>query len=94
LDGVTVDDLDARTRRQFNIPNGVDGALVANVEQNSPAAAAGLRPGDVIVEINRRPVTSADEAVRLSKGLEGDTVLLRVWSQGGSRYVVVKGKSR
>jgi serine protease Do len=94
LDGVTVDDLDARTRRQFNIPSGVEGAVVVNVDQNSPSAAAGLRPGDVIVEINRRPVTSADEAVRLSKGLEGDTVLLRVWSQGGSRYVVVKGKSR
>jgi serine protease Do len=94
LDGVTVDDLDVRTRRQFNIPNRVQGALVVNVDPDSPAAAAGLRPGDVILEINRRPVTSADEAVRLSKGIEGDTVLLRVWSQGGSRYVVVKGKSR
>ncbi|HEY9174274.1 MAG TPA: DegQ family serine endoprotease [Verrucomicrobiae bacterium] len=94
LDGVTVDDLDVRTRRQFNIPNSVDGALVSNVDQDSPAAAAGLRPGDVIVEINRRPVANADEAIRLSRRVDGDTVLLRVWSQGGSRYVVVKARSK
>ncbi len=94
LDGVTVDDLDARTRRQFNIPNSVDGALVTQVDPTSSAAAAGLRPGDVIVEIDRKPVANADEAVRRSKGIERDTVLLRVWSQSGSRYVVVKARSR
>lgn len=93
LDGVTVDDLDARARRQFNIPNNVDGALVTNVEQDSRAAVAGLRTGDVIMEINRRPVSNADDAIRLSRRVDGDTVLLRVWSQGGSRYVVVKARN-
>lgn len=94
LDGVTVDDLDGRTRRQFNIPNSVEGALVVNVDPDSPAAAAGLRPGDVIVEINRRPVANADDAIQMSRRIDGDTVLLRVWSQGGSRYLVVKARSR
>jgi serine protease Do len=94
LDGVTVDEITAQTRRQFNLPGNLNGALVTQVDPTSPAAAAGLRPGDVIVEINRRPVTNADDAVRLSERIEGDSVLLRVWSQGGSRYVVVKARSR
>jgi len=92
LDGVTVDDLDARTRRQFNIPGHVEGALVVNVEPDSPAAAAGLRPGDVILEINRRRVTNADEAVRVSEQVKGNRALLRIWSGGGSRYLVVEVK--
>jgi serine protease Do len=89
LDGVTVDDLDNRARRQFGLPNALDGAVVTEVGPSSPAARAGLQPGDVIVEINRRRASNADEAVRMSEGLEGDRVLLRVWSRGGSRYLVI-----
>jgi serine protease Do len=96
LDGVEVADLDARTRRQFNIPANVRGALIINVDPNSASAEAGLRPGEVIVEINREPVNTADEAVEMSERIEGDRVLLRIWSrmggggQGGTRYVTVR----
>jgi serine protease Do len=92
LDGVTVDDVNARTREQFNIPSGVRGAVVTDVDGSSPAAAAGLRQGDVIQEINRQRVTSADEAVKRSEEVKGDRVLLRVWSGGGSHYLVVEAK--
>jgi len=94
LDGVTVDDITAQTRRQFNLPGGLEGAVVVDVDAGSPAAMAGLRPGDVILEINRQRVTSADEAVRLSEQIKSDRVLLRVWSGGGSRYIVVTARSR
>ena len=90
LDGVEVTDLNARVSRQFGLPANVRGALVTNVESGSPAAHAGLRSGDVIVEINRKPITSADEAIELSNQAKGDRVLLRVWSQGGTHYVVVE----
>lgn len=92
LDGVTVDDLDSRTRRQFNLPGQLQGAVVVEVDPASAAAAAGLRVGDVILEINRQRVTSAEEAVRLSERVKGNRVLLRVWSQGGSRFLVVEAK--
>jgi len=89
LDGVTVSDLDARARRQLEMPDTLRGALVTEVEPDSPAYAAGLRPGTVILEINRQPVRDADDAVQKSKKVKSDRVLLRVWSQGGTRYLVV-----
>lgn len=100
LDGVEVADLDARMRRQFNIPAEVRGALVTNVAEDSNAAEAGLRPGDVILEINRKTVQSADDAVELSNSATGKTILLRIWSRGmgggigGSRYLTVDNTKR
>jgi serine protease Do len=89
MNGVGVADLDARTRREIGAPASLQGALVTSVEEGSPAAEAGLRPGDVIVELNRQPVRGADDAVRLTENAKDKVTLVRVWSQGGSRYVVV-----
>ena len=50
--------------------------------EDSNAAEAGLRAGDVIIEINRQPVHSADDAVALSEQGKGDRILLRVWRGG------------
>lgn len=99
LDGVEVTDIDAAARRELNIPRTLRGALVVNVDQGSTAAEAGVRQGDVIVEINRQPVRNADEAVALSEKVKGDRVLLRVWGraaggQGGTRYVVVENEKK
>lgn len=91
LDGVVVEDLNARTRRQFNVPTQVEsGAIVVDVDGESAAAAAGLRPGEVILEIDHQPVANADEAVEAGRAAKEDQVLLRVWGGGRSRYVVVK----
>jgi serine protease Do len=89
LNGVGVGDLDPQARREFDVPARVRGALVTNVDPASAAAAAGLQPGDVIQEINQHPVRSADDAVKLTEKTESKKTLLRVWSQGGSRFVVV-----
>jgi len=89
LSNVTVSDLDADTRNQLNIPASVRGAVVSDVDENSAAYDAGLRQGDVIQEVNRRPIRSAEDAVEATKGLGHQKILLRVWSNGGSRFLVV-----
>ncbi len=94
LDGVEVTDLDARTRRQSDIRPDLEGAVVTKVDEDSPAYGAGLRPGDIIVELNHEKVKGADEAIELSKKVKGKSVLLRVWSKGARRYVVVEEEKK
>jgi serine protease Do len=79
LDGVTVDDLDRDTRQQLRIPNRVQGAIVTDVAADSNSAEAGLQKGDVIEEINRQPITSADEAKKVCDAAKGDQILLKIW---------------
>jgi serine protease Do len=59
------------------------------VKADSAAYAAGLRQRDVILEINRKPVKSAEDAVQLAENAKDKRTLVRVWSKGGSRYIVV-----
>jgi serine protease Do len=93
LDGVTVSDLNSQSREQMKIPDEIKGALVTDVDQDSNSAEAGLKQGDVIVEINRQPVVNADNAVKLCKQAKGDQILLKVWHYSGglsgSRYLTV-----
>jgi serine protease Do len=83
LDGVTVEDLDPQSRQELRIPDTIQGALVIEVGANSNSADAGLQQGDVILEINRQPVSNAKEAVRLCTQAKGDQILLKVWRRGG-----------
>jgi serine protease Do len=85
LDGVEVADLDAQARREADIPGNVRGALVTKVDQDSNSAEAGLRAGDVITEIERKPVRNAAEAVAASEKVNNDRILLRVWRGGEGR---------
>jgi serine protease Do len=89
LNGVSVSDLDPEARQQMKIPEHITGAVITEVEPGFPAAEAGLKAGDVIQEINRHPVKTAEEAVKLTETPKDKVTLLRVWSNGGSRYVVV-----
>ncbi|HWQ91473.1 MAG TPA: DegQ family serine endoprotease, partial [Clostridia bacterium] len=89
LNGVGVANIDNQVRNQLKLPKGLKGAVITQVEPDSAAAEAGLRPGDVIQEINRNPVAGADDAIKLTEKTESKKTLVRVWREGGSRYVVV-----
>lgn len=79
LDGVTVQDLDSDARAELRIPDNVKGALVTEVDPNSNAADSGLQQNDVIVSINRHPVTNADDAVKLCGQAKSSQLLLKIW---------------
>lgn len=89
LHGVAVSDLDQQTRTELSIPANVHGALVSEVDPASPAYDAGLRSGDVILEINHQPVKDAQDAVNDTANPIGHETLVRVWSQDGIHYLSV-----
>jgi len=89
LDGVTVANIDPRFRSQYQLSRRIQGALVAEVDQSSPAWRAGLRPGDVIRAINKTPVANADEAIEKSEILNQEVILLRIWRQGSTIFLAV-----
>jgi serine protease Do len=89
LHGVAVGELDQQTREELKVPANIHGALVSEVSPNSAAYEAGLREGDVILEINHQPVKNAQDAVNLTNSRSGNETLVKVWSHGGSHYLTV-----
>ena len=93
LDGVKVADMDERFREQFQVPSALNGAIVSEVSQASNAADAGLRPYDLILEINRQPVGKRDDAIRLCKNARTGQMLIKIWRRSGdaasTRYLSV-----
>jgi len=71
------------------MPADLKGALISEVDPASPSFRAGLRQGDLILEINRQRVENAAEAVQLSREVTDERVLVLLWRNGVSRYVVV-----
>jgi serine protease Do len=76
--GVGIQELTPDLAKAFNVP-AEKGALVGNVEPDSPGAKAGLQRGDVITELNGEPVTGPND-LRLKVGAmaPGTTVHLKV----------------
>jgi serine protease Do len=60
--GIRLGDITADMRQSLGLPKGETGAVVESVSPDKPAADAGLQPGDVILSVNQKPVTSASEA--------------------------------
>ena len=89
LNGVGVGDITPQIRDQLQLPARIRGALITNVDADSPSAKQGLREGDIILELNRKPVTNAQEAVRLSEEIKGPQVLVLIWRNGRTRYVAI-----
>jgi serine protease Do len=86
--GVTLQDLTSQVRQQAQVPARIQGALITQVEDGSRAERAGLRPGMIITEVERRPVADASATVQQLRLASGD-VLLRVWFEGANRWIVV-----
>jgi serine protease Do len=88
--GLAVAELTPDVRQQLHVPAQVQGVAVESVRPASPADDAGLAPGDVIQEVDRHPITSADQFVNAAHASPaGKDMLLLVWSRGNSGYRIV-----
>jgi len=74
--GLQLDNLTDATRRQLGYGREVAGALITGVATGSPADDAGLRPGDVIAQVDRHDVANANAAVRALSSAEPPILLL------------------
>ena len=88
--GLAVAELTPDVRQQLHIPSDMKGVAIQSVRPASPADEASLAPGDVILEVNRHPVVSAEQFVNEAHANPaGKDLLLLVWSQGGASYRVI-----
>lgn len=88
--GVTIQEINQSLADSFGLPKPA-GALINDVEDDSPAAKAGLQAGDVILAVNGREIGSSGELPALIAGMNvGDTAQLRVWRKGAGRDIEVR----
>ena len=88
--GVSVQDVNQALAESFGMPAPA-GALVSSISRGSAAAAAGLQPGDVILEVAGQPIASAgglSSAIGLST--PGERVKLKVWRERAARELDVR----
>jgi len=90
LDGVTLEQLTPQHRRTLGLgAEAQGGVVITDLSQGSPAAKAGLRPGDVVLELNRVAVDSLAKFKEQYAKATGD-VLLLVQRRGGTVFLVVR----
>ena len=86
LGGVTVQALDRDQRRKLHAPDDLTGVVVTGVDPSSDAAALGLREGDIIVELNKKPMKGVDAFKEAAKSTERG-VLLLVYRDGATLFL-------
>ena len=76
--------------QQLQLPLGTKGVVVSQVGDASPAAAAGLYRGDVILEINRKPVTDVAQFESAAQAADNRPALVLIDRGGATAYVMVE----
>jgi serine protease Do len=88
--GMMVQELTPQLAQQLGLDPGTTGVVISNIKEGSPAAEAGLRPGDLITEVNRVAVKNLNDYQHaLQKVNQGDNLLLLIKRAAGSFYAVL-----
>jgi len=88
--GITLNNVTPEMARQFELPAGARGAVVTEVDPDSPAARV-LQPGDVILQVNRKPVANANEASTALRAVpSGRAVGMLIMRRGQEQFVTVR----
>jgi serine protease Do len=87
--GLALQTLTPDVADSLGVDHATKGAVITDVLAGSPAERAGLKPGDIIVEVDRAPVASSEQAIEALRAPRNGH-LLRVRGAGGTRFVTVK----
>lgn len=93
LSGIEVSELTPEIAHKFGLPSGASGIVVISVEPGTPADRAGVQPGDLILEINRKAVRSLGDYRDIVGNLDSKvSTLILVNRKGRNVFVVVEPK--
>jgi serine protease Do len=87
--GMALQTLTPELAQSMGLERGARGAVVSDVTAGSAAAAAGVQEGDIILEIDRRPITSAEEATAALAAPRSGGHLVRIRGPAGSRFLTL-----
>ena len=91
LSDIEVKELTDELASRHNLKPAERGVIVVRVKSGSPADEVGVREGDIIIEVNRKPVTSLKSYERLASNLSKDqSVLLLLKRQGRTIYLTLR----
>ncbi len=88
--GLTLQPVTPEVTSQLNIPEDTKGLVVTQADPNGAAALTGIRRGDVILEVNRQPVTTLDEMKSALEKSGNNAILLLISRGGQTSYLTVK----
>ncbi len=88
--GLTLEPVTPDLAKRLGLETTNEGVLVMDADDGGAAAAAGIARGDVIIEINRKPVTSLADVRSALEGASDKPILLLVSRRGQTSYVTVR----
>ena len=88
--GMEIGPVTPEIARNLQLPRNQGGAIILDVERNSPAARAGLRADDVILEVNQKPVASVSQVQReLQSTPAGEPVFVLVRRDDANVFITM-----
>jgi serine protease Do len=91
LSGLEARNLTPDIAQQLGLPATVAGVVITGVSPDSAAADAGVQPGDVVLEVNRKVVRSVTDLKRINGKLsKSESVLLLINRRGGKLFLAIK----
>ncbi len=91
--GMHVEPITPEVAREVQLPRNRGGAVIVNVERDSPASDAGLAAGDIILEVNRQAVTSPGQITKaLQAAGPSAPIFILVWRGGQELFITMTKK--
>jgi serine protease Do len=87
--GMVLQTLTPDLAKFLNLDANTKGAVISEIIPGSRAAKAGLRAEDVVLEVNRKPVTSADDTIAALRENPGGAQILRIRRKGAAQFITI-----
>jgi serine protease Do len=88
--GVGLQNIQDDYRESLGLPDDINGVIVTDVQQGTPAAKAGLKRADVIVEVDKKQIENLDDFRKVMDDYDKDKVMVVIFRGGGYFYTMIR----